>query len=299
MTRNNIISSIIFAKNLISKLYGKADYLDMYLDIWVGTYGDQYLSISKCDTGYPYLDFFDVIAFRETHLEIIDFFYSIVDLLIEKRISESLYKRIYKDDFWRNKDNVNELASKYPDIFKLHLQKNDIINKIISQIGHEWLSVEHLIEEGSSVTKMKVVYAGSREGTVSRIIEGLWILKSVYEELFGVNVLDYINVERRRDNYMKLISFLNVVQDLAGLVDGIYRLEDVYLHPISRINETMLGMGMCFGDVRLRVDLVLVEPNKYRVDVLRNGVMKSFYSASLFESIDLIKRVISGNVSLE
>lgn len=299
MVQNNIISSIIFVKNLISRLYGKADYLDMYLDIRFQSYGDYFITVSKCDTGFPFLDFFDVIVFGESHVEIIDYFYSIIDSLMEEKIPVTLFKRIHEDGFWDDVDNVNKLVSKYPGVFKLHLDKSDLVAKTMEQIGYEWLKMENLIEDGFSVTRMRVLYAGSREGTVSRIIEGLWILKSVYEELFGVNVLDYINVERRRDNYMKLISFLNVVQDLAGLVDGIYRLEDVYLHPISRINETMLGVGMCFGDVRLRVDLVLVEPNKYRVDVLRNGVMKSFYSASLFESIDLIKRVISGNVSLE
>ena len=285
----------MFTKNLTHSLFNRLPYLDLNLDYWFGIHQDILFSISKCDSGLPYIDFFSVIAFKEKDIEIVDFYYSIKDRLTDENIPQKLLDQIFDEGFWSSKEKLNQIITDYPEAFMDHLKKDEIVDRLKSTMDYKWLKMENTIVDGVSLSRITIKYAEKSDETIDRILFSLGVLKSVYEELYNVDLSQFIDIEERRDNYNKLMTFLNIASDIVGSMPETLNLYSLYLHPIYHYNEVIVELGVIENSLRRRLILSALEPYKYEISIFENNKEKSTYAETIYKSIEILKNLLLGN----
>jgi len=288
---SNLIKQILLIKELVNKMYLQP-YIDFKFDFWFETNNHPRFGITKNITGLPYIDLFDVIGFNTDKIYIIDFFYSIKDVLMDKRIPKKLLKEIANNKFWENREKIASLMSKYPDVFEDHLRKSGIVDRLRSSVDYEWFEIENTIEDGDSLTRIIIGYAGEDRETIDRVLFGLTILKDIYEELYDVDLSQIIDVRERRDNYGRLMTFLNIASDIIGVMPETIDLYSLYLHPIYYYNEVIIELLVNEGGLRRRFVLSEVEQNKYEVSVIEDNKGRSTYTDTIYRSVEILKDLL-------
>jgi len=289
-TLPNLIKQISLIKNLVNRMYSYP-YIDFRFDFWfeVNTYPR--FGITKNITGLPYIDFFDVIGFNTDKIYIVDFFYSIKDVLLDKHLPQSLLKEIIDNKFWKDEEKIISLMPKYPDVFKDHIEKKKVIESIHNKMGKDWLAVDTTIEDGMSLTRMLIRYGKTERDTIERVLLCLKLLKDTYEKIYNVDIADHIDSEQRKQNYKKLMEFLNIAAHIVRRGTNRTELSLLYLHPIYYSNEVIIELYATTNDEEKRYVLSLID-SQYEISHLEG---ETFRCTTLYEAIDKFLELLSKN----
>jgi len=264
------------------------------LDFWFGYAEEIWLSVSKRTRGIPYLDFFNTIIFKETKIEIVDYYYSIRDILTDKELSPDIGEKIFDKEFWKDLESIERLRIKYPDALDPHFKKGAIIKELKKSFKMLDMMIENLIdEEGFSVTKITLHYGKNDLETIDKVILALEFLKEAYRMLYSLEENVLYEYDNRGKQLNQILKFLNIATDIvssSGLDD---RKISLFIHPLYHINEAIIDIQIYADEPLLkRIILSEKEKNNFEIVTILDDKWVSVFTTTLNEAIRILMDII-------
>ena len=292
MSKDDLIENITFAKRLVHE-FSKKPFIDLNLNFWFSTERNIKFSVTKEDKGLPYLDFFDVIIFKDDVIEITDFFYSIRDLLVERKIPDKIRKELLKEEFWRDKKKIADLKLRYPDILDAHYQKTRIIEKLSKELIIPNMKIKNVInEEGISVTNIILEHIKYDLETINRIISALEFLKEIYKTLYSLGDSVFIEEDDRERQLNELLKFLNIAADITLATSDRSKIISLYVHPLYNLNELIIEIHFYKDKKKLMITLSKKEKNVFETQTFSDNKWSSEEFKTLNKAIEAIKNTL-------